>query len=236
MGNLDKTMRKSIFLLFCFLTCFAQANSDLNQTHVEALKVHVCGHLPNLMGWCTREKALSFIDLVLEVRPQVCVDIGSFGGSSVLPVASALKFLGQGVVIAIDPWDKIEALKHFDPFEDQRHMDWWGKVDFNQVYQSYLNMIRVHDLGKYCKTMKMTSEKAASQIPSIDILYIDGNHSEEIAAQDVMLYLPKVISGGYIWLNDSTWPCMQPAIALLQESCDVVRLIDNGNCILFKKR
>ena len=139
-------------------------------------------------------------------------------------------------MIAIDPWDKIETLKYMDPVEESAHMDWWGKVPFNTIYASYLNMINKHNLGKYCTTLRTTSEKAAPEVGAIDILYLDGNHSEVVSVKDVKLYLPKVRSGGYIWLNDSTWTNLQSSIELLQESCDVIRLIDNGNCILFKKR
>jgi hypothetical protein len=235
-------MKKLILLLLlfsipCFALGFALADDEPGPEHVVALKVHVCAHLPYLHGWCSKEKALNFIDLVLQVKPQVCVEIGAFGGSSVLPVAYALKLLNKGIVIGIDPWDKIEVLKYFDPKEDAKNIEYWDKfVDFDNIYHSYLNMISYHGLEKYCKTLRMTSEKAASQLETIDILHIDGNHNEAVALQDVKLYLPKVRMGGYVWLNDSTWPCMQPAIELLQEHCDVVRLIDNGNCILFKKR
>lgn len=237
MGDLDKKMKKTILsLFFYFLPCLTCVAGELDPVRVESLKNHVSRNLSTLHGWCSQEKALNFIDLVLEVKPDVCVDIGSFGGRSVLPVASALKFLDHGIVIAIDPWDKIEALKHFDPYEDHRHMDWWGKVDFFGIYNSFLNMISNHELGKYVHVLRLSSERAAPEVGDIDILYIDGNHSDAIALLDAKLYLPKVRSGGYIWVNDSTWTCMQPAIEFLQESCDPVRLIDNGNCILFKKR
>ena len=74
-------------------------------SEIDELKKQVCLVLPSLEGWCSREKALNFIDLVLEVKPQVCVEIGVFGGSSLFPVASALKHRGEGIVIGIDPWD-----------------------------------------------------------------------------------------------------------------------------------
>jgi len=224
-------MKKTLLLFLLFFAQLLHAHET-----VEGLKRKVCQELPSIHGWCSREKALNFIDLVLEVRPDVCVDIGTFAGSSVLPVALTLKFLDHGMVIAIDPWDKIETLRYMDPVEESPHMDWWGKVPFPSIYASYLNMVNKYDLGNYCKTIRATSEKAAPEVGDIDILYLDGNHSEVVSVKDVKLYLPKVRSGGYIWLNDSTWTSLQSSIELLQESCDVIRLIDNGNCILFKKR
>ena len=219
-------------IILIFVLCFSFLHADRE----EDLKKHVCSELYTLHGWCTAEKALNFIDLVLEVKPDVCVDIGTYGGRSLFPVASALKFLGKGIVIGIDPWDKIECLKHFEPTEDPRHVDWWSKVDFNSIYRSFIVMLQRYNLEKYCKVIKATSEKAAPQIDTIDILYIDGNHAEHMVTRDVQLYLPKIRIGGYIWLNDTTWTATQPAIELLTESCEVIKLIDNGNCILFKKR
>ncbi len=222
---------KKIAFLFCSL--FSTLSADIA---VDTMKQTVCDLLPTLEGWCSKTKAIDFIDLVLEVKPDVCVEIGAFGGSSLFPVASALKFLKHGVVIGIDPWDKIECIKYFDPIEDAEHLKWWGSLNINYIYRSYNNMIKKNKLEDFVKTIKATSEEAAPFIETIDILHIDGNHSELVSTQDVKLYLPKVRKGGYIWMNDSLWKERQDAVDLLMEACDVVRLTDTGNCILFKKR
>ncbi len=203
---------------------------------VDAMKAHVCNILPTLDGWCTKERALNFIDLVLEVKPEVYVEIGVFGGSSFFPVASALKHLQHGIIIGIDPWDKLECIKHFDPIHEQENLQWWGSLNLNYIHYSFLNLLKTHKLEKYSKIIRETSEEAISQIDTIDILYIDGNHSEECSIQDVNLYLPKVRQGGYIWMNDTLWEQRQIAVDLLLDSCDVVKIIENGNCVLFKKR
>jgi hypothetical protein len=233
---MGEAVKKILFFIVCALS-FLNANSALpTDEKIDELKRRVCGALPLLEGWCTTEKAVNFIDLVLEVEPDVCVEIGVFGGRSLFPVAYTLKFLDHGVIYAIDPWDKFECLKYFDPVENQFDIIWWGKLNLNYIYGSYFAMLRKYDLEKHCITLKMTSERAASEIDTIDILHIDGNHSEETSLSDVRLYLPKVRSGGYIWMNDSSWPDRQEAIDLLIQSCDFVKLIDGCNCILFKKR
>lgn len=203
---------------------------------VEDLKRSVCEGIPQLYGWCTKEKAVQFIDLVLEVKPDVCVEIGVFGGRSLFPVASALKFLGKGIVVGIDPWSKEEIIPYFDPVKDEAHINWWSKLNFDQIHSSYLNMLSQYQLEDYVITLRTTSELASYAIGAIDILYIDGNHQEIISNQDVRLYLPKVRKGGYIWLNDSLWRDLQSSVDLLFEECDFVKLVDGGNCILFKKR
>ncbi|HSX11230.1 MAG TPA: class I SAM-dependent methyltransferase [Chlamydiales bacterium] len=215
------------FLLFFSILC---------ADPVEDLKKQVCDAIPNCYGWCTKEKAVSFIDLVLEVKPELCVEIGAFGGRSVLPVAAALKFLDQGLLVAIDPWSKEEALRYLDPIKDLAHYNWWAKVNYEQIYQSCLHVISQNGLEDYVITLRSTSEYAAPAIGMIDILYFDGNHSEIASVKDAKLYLPKVRPGGYIWINDALWSDMQAALDLIAETCDFVKWVDNGNCILFRKR
>lgn len=200
------------------------------------MKKRVCSILPNLRGWCSQEKALHFIDLVLETEPDVCVEIGVFGGASLFPVASALKYLEHGVVIAIDPWDTFECIKYLDPIENQADLEWWGELDMDYVYDLYVKMVKTYGLEDFCSTLRMTSQEASDEVGSIDILHIDGNHSEISFTEDVKLYLPKVRRGGYIWLNDAIWENAQEAIEILLEDCDVVKVIDSGNCLLFQKK
>lgn len=217
-----------IFLVFA--SSILPADSE-----VDDLKEYVEKVLPALEGWCTFEKASNFIDLILEEKPEVYVEIGVFGGRSMFPVAAALKFLGHGIVIGIDPWDKLECVKNFDPAEDEAHFKWWSTVNLNYVYYSYLNMLRRQDLSKFVVTLKMPSEKAAAEVGNIDILYLDGNHGRGGAMQDVVLFLPKVRQGGYIWLNDALSEYKQDAVKELLRFCSKVKTIDSGNCILFKK-
>lgn len=223
-------------IIFAFLVCFTPFLGAQDSKAVQELKQKVIASLPTLEGWCSKEKAAAFIDLVMEVKPDTCVEVGVFGGSSVFPVASALKFLGHGVIIAIDPWDKIETIKYFDPVEDKVNLNWWGKLNFDYIYNSYLKMVKKFEFEQYVQTIKATSEIAAFQIGMIDILHLDGNFTEQVSKLDAMIYVPKVRSGGYIWINDALSVKRQEAIEILEESCDAIKLIDNGNCILYKKR
>lgn len=218
-----------IFMLSLIGVLHADSKTD-------ELKKQVFLVLPSLEGWCSREKALNFIEMVLEVKPQVWVEIGVFGGSSLFPVASALKHRGEGIVIGIDPWDKLECIKHFDPKKDEVQFKWWSSLDLQAIYQGLLGVVKRYALGPYCKMIVSTSRSAASQIDQIDVLHWDGAHARSACLQDVKLYLPKVRSGGYIWLNDSLWEEMQEGIEFLLGSCEVVKLIDQGNCILFRKK
>jgi hypothetical protein len=227
---------KQIVLAF-FVIC-GSLHADL-RTDVDRLKKEVSDNIRSLEGWCSAEKAFHFIDLIIETHPKLCVEIGVFGGSSIYPVASALKYQNEGgLVVGIDAWDKIECIRNFDPIEDETSLQWWSKVNLNFIYRTYLNMIKKYQFESICKTKILTSEEAVKEFEdnSIDILYIDGNHCETTSTLDVQLYLPKVRLGGHIWFNDALWESRQQAVDLLIDHCDIIKLIDKGNCILFKKR
>ncbi|MGB7978582.1 MAG: class I SAM-dependent methyltransferase [Chlamydiales bacterium] len=218
------------------ILCFLYFFSSLTAETVDELKFAICDALPEIWGWCSQEKALNFIDLVLEVKPKVCVEIGVFGGASLLPVASALNYLGEGIAVAIDPWDKIECIRYLDPDKNTKDLRWWAHQNMDHIYFGFLSLLRQFDLQKTVVIFRSTSKKAAKILGQIDILHIDGNHFEQVVTEDARLYLPKVREGGYIWLTDAHWMSAQGAVDLLLEGCDWIKTIDDGHCMLFKKR
>jgi cephalosporin hydroxylase len=226
-------MKKLKFLLLSLALFCASLHADVEE---DELKKYVCEVLPTLEGWCSKEKALNFIDLILEVRPEVCVEIGVFGGSSLFPVALTLKSLECGIVYAIDPWSKVECIKQLDPIEEEVALRWWGRVNLQAIGRSYQEMLKAYELEGWVITFKTSAEKAAPQIDLIDILYLDANYSELGSLNQVKLYLPKVVSGGYIWVNDALSPKMQASLDHLSSACDRIKTIENGTCILFMKR
>lgn len=58
--------------------------------------------------------------------------------------------------------------------------------------------------GDFCYGMCMSSRHALSHFmnESIDILHINGNHTEANALADVQMFLPKLKKGGYLWFDD----------------------------------
>ena len=188
-------------------------------------------------GWCSDEKGSAMIDLILATKPTACVEIGVYGGSSILPTALALKNNGHGVVYAIDPWNNAECVKG----QDAPNSEWWCNVDLDRIFNPYKGRLAKNQLQKYVVTLKSTAEKAASKIGEIDILHIDGNHSEEAVMKDVQLYFPKVKRGGYIWCDDYKWAIdgkrsTLKAYEILTQRCDLVLQVDDGSCILLQKR
>jgi cephalosporin hydroxylase len=183
----------------------------------------------DLPGWCPTEKARDMRELILATRPAVCVEIGVFGGASLIPTAEALRDAGGGVVYGVDPWTTEAAL---EGDHDRDSSDWWAREDMLAAYVACMTAITSRGLWPYVRILAGPSQCVASAIFGIDILHIDGNHSEIASCRDVYYYLPRVRPGGYVWMDDTDWRTTQKAAGLLRASCEVVT--DRGRYRLYQ--
>lgn len=242
---------KSIFLFLLISSSPLKANWDpnlltlkdgaafevLKSPDLMDLKSRVFQYLQN--SWCTKEKANLLIDLIVLTSPDVCVEIGSFTGSTALPILKSLQYCGSGKLYAIDAWSCSEAIRGL-PSSDI-NTRWWGTLDMVSIKAQFSNLLNAWSLNEYCRVMPMTSESAASGFSFIDFLHLDGNFSEEGALLDSKLYVPKVTSGGYILLSNvhimiAKKPSKMKALTVLLDYCEVICEIDNGQTLLFRKR
>lgn len=221
-----------IFILFLTLGFISASSAEMDWLLYQN---QVLSHQTNLEGWCTPEKARRMMNLIYEVKPDVCVEIGVFGGASIYPTASALKFLNKGQVYAIDPWVNSYCLDGYT--ENNPNYEWWNSVDFKYIYSQFVKMLDRFALNSYCTIMRMTGWIALDHFAdeSIDILHIDGNHTENIALSDAQLYLPKVKKGGYIWLDDANWPTTHLAREFLFSNCIKDESRSTSEYFLFRK-
>jgi predicted O-methyltransferase YrrM len=193
---------------------------------------------PTLAGWCSAEKTAALIETIVSRKPQLCVEIGVFGGSSLIPQALALNYNGSGRVVGIDPWAKDAALEEMIADE---HKNWWSKVDLDSIMAGCEAHIVKHKLSRCCDLRRAKAEDVVEDFAdaSIDLLHIDGNHSEALSFKDASLYLPKVKPGGLIFFDDIWWneggtePTTRKAIVFLKQECTTLRLV--GDCMILQK-
>jgi predicted O-methyltransferase YrrM len=171
------------------------------QVQIGLLKQHALQCMAQLHGWCAPEKASLLIDLIARTRPKVVVEIGVWGGKSLIPMAMALKENHQGVIYGIDPWMNFESTQWV---VEEVNRDFWDRANHEWVYQDLLAKIGLFELQSQVQIVRATSE-AAEPIPEIDLLHIDGNHSEHASFFDVTKWVPLVRSGGWIILDDMKW-------------------------------
>jgi predicted O-methyltransferase YrrM len=177
------------------------SKKEISQESAAEAKQKALESMSRCTGWCSLAKGEFLVDLVLKYQPQVIVEIGVWGGRSLIPMASALKSIGQGVVYGIDPWDSNESVMWSN---EEANREFWQKADHNWVLRDLVSKIEQFQLGDQIELIKSTSEKA-SPIYKIGILHIDGNHAEETSYLDVTKWVPLVESGGWIILDDIHW-------------------------------
>lgn len=222
---------RSLFLFFfSFASLHAISDAKWEEFKETALKKH-----HRIPGWCKREKAEKLMDFIRDKRPKTCVEIGVYGGSSAFPISKALKKTKCGILYAVDPWSKDEALK----FEtEEANIDTWGNLDYEKVFTKFNKLLKKHKLTKVCKVRRLTAEEAYAQFEdeSIDFIHVDGNHNEESCMYDVKKSLQKLKKGGYLLFDDANWHQTRKAVAYLKENCQFEEKYSVADeCLLFKK-
>lgn len=183
--------------------------------------------MQDIDGWLSDEVAASMRDLILAEYPGICVEIGVYKGKSLINSALALRQNGSGIIYGIDPWSNLEAVKGLgeqENLESNDHVN-WGSVDMEAIHQECMRHIRENELEEYAVIIRAASQHCRTLFRrnSIDILYIDGGHSEEFSCRDVDYYLPRVKVGGHIWFDDAHWKSTFQATELLRTQCVLVR-------------
>ena len=185
-------------------------------------------------GWSTYEKAILLANLIKEKDIKVSVEIGVYGGKSLLPVSYVHKQYTNGMAYGIDPWD-VESAYHIG--FDESVNTWIKTINFDALFESVKTNIEKFDLKNHCTLLKMKSIDAVNKFSDgeIGLLHIDGNHGEQAVFDDIFFYLPKVKKNGIIWFDDVDIcrTTTAKAISYAKEHCRVIKLIYN-NMVLEK--
>lgn len=179
----------------------SKGRKNVSREFSEIVKKHALECMNQLEGWCSDLKAHTLIDLILKAQPKVVVEIGVWGGKSLVPMACALQSLGEGTVFGIDPWDNQASIEET---MEEANRDFWGYANHNVILHSLKSKINQFQLHNEIVLIEDTSEHA-TPIPHIDMLHIDGNHSQKKSYLDVTKWVPLMNSGGWIIFDDMTW-------------------------------
>jgi len=188
---------------------------EMSRAHLSAkAKQEAFSSMRQLEGWCSQEKAAILVDLIFQTDAKTVVEIGVFGGKSLIPMAFAMKYKGSGICYGVDPWSADESLVGMDGV----NADWWGHLDHEMIYRGLAKKIDEFALTDEIVLIRETS-KDAPEIDEIDVLHIDGNHSEETSMIDVTKWVPLVKKGGFVIFDDMTWGTQARAVAWLDDHC-----------------
>lgn len=155
-----------------------------------------------LIGWCPPPKRDFLVDWITQRKSVVIVEIGVYGGASLIPMAWACREW-HSKCVGIDPWDPKACL---EGMKSSANRDWWRRL-------SHLGLVEercreaIGQLGlTNIELWKGTSDQYRNSFrdSEIDVLSIDGNHGAQ-ALVDGKNYLGKVKIGGLIACDDVWW-------------------------------
>jgi hypothetical protein len=175
----------------------------------------------SIEGWCTKEKALKLMEIINifpteNASTTLIVELGVFGGKSLLPMAivAKRKFQTAASVIGIDAWSAPASLEGSN---DEANDDWWSKINYDDIYKYTTDLMIKYNVSDIVELWRNKSENVVDQFKdaSIDLLHQDSNHSEEISTMEVNLYSPKIKRGGFWVFDDANWSTTKKAQDLL---------------------
>ena len=155
---------------------------------------------PGLPGWCDPQKALTLASIVIARRPACSVEIGVYGGSSLIAIAAAHQFIGYGKAIGIDAWDNQVAVAAQTENESR---EWWANQDLEKIYQDLFALLDLHGMGNVAQLVRQQSNRVTPP-NAIGLLHVDGGHNDQ-AVTDVARFAPRVEPGGFVVTDDTQW-------------------------------
>lgn len=208
------------------------------QVDWQEYKINSLHQMNNFSNWSMPQKSALIMDYIYATQPSLCVEIGSFQGAISFAIGYALAYNQTGILHTIDQWQYIpdESKKsHYNQFANL----WYTlDIDGDLIYLDFLAKHFQSNLRPYIHPLRVDSLKASSLFAdnSLDMLYLDGDFSENYALAELLAYYPKVKKGGGIWLNRADLESKQPALAFLMEQCLYEKIWSYGiECLLFTK-
>lgn len=124
----------------------------------------------------------------------IIAEVGVLAGAHAITM---LTYAEPKMMYLIDPWE------HTEDREDQLHFG--GRIiDDDEWFDLYKRVKKTFQGYQNVKLIKMFSGDAAAIFPDnyFDWVYIDANHAYEACKQDLLLWYPKIRSGGFLCGHD----------------------------------
>jgi Methyltransferase domain len=176
-------------------------------------------------GGASLLKSYLLADLIVAEPIKRVVEIGVYRGRLLLPLALVFKWGGSGEIVGIDPYSAAAAVQTDNHNAGIDLRSWPDTVEWDALYEDVRQRISVLGIAGNCCVVRARSADVAARFPkgSIDLLHIDGNHDRIAVERDLALYLPCVARpGGYVVLDDVSWPSIQPVYDELRNHHELV--------------
>ncbi|MBF6617767.1 MAG: class I SAM-dependent methyltransferase [Candidimonas sp.] len=175
----------------------------------------------NIPGQCDDAKLMLLTRIARQIPKGDIVEIGSLYGRSAFALAWLSEHHDLGPVICVDPW-KTENISNQG--KDAQLLNSMADVyNWDRIFQAFVvslagsrNVNYLREPSASASDQYLTAATTAGRITSnelgitevlgrISMLHVDGNHRYEEVKRDVELWLPMVVEGGWLLLDDYVW-------------------------------
>lgn len=172
-------------------------------------------------GWASPEKQEYLYLAALACHADTAVEVGVYGGRTLLPIAQAMCDRGRGTVWGIDPYSAEIAAE--DPDLVRGNVE-WTQESIDAALEALYREILEHHLVPHVRLINFRSCDAWPVVGEfeIDLLHIDGNHLEPVVTLDCDLWVPRVREGGLIVMDDTNFSGVAAACQKLDQCADLV--------------
>jgi predicted O-methyltransferase YrrM len=149
---------------------------------------------PDLSGWFFPEEATIYQQLASRVQAGTVVEIGVWKGRSISNILDICR-ANRNRLVAIDTWQ----LADDDPdFLEARSRD---------IRQVFIENLRILGHLDTVEILREDSAQAATHFDdgSVDLLFLDADHSYEAVKRDLCAWRPKMKPGGTLAGHDYIW-------------------------------
>ncbi|OUS29681.1 hypothetical protein A9Q99_08365 [Gammaproteobacteria bacterium 45_16_T64] len=175
-------------------------------------------------GQCDANKLVALAHIARVLPKGDLVEIGSLSGRSAFAIGWLAGKYQIGNIISIDPWEnaKTEDQGEQAAILNRELESDTDVIDFEKVFWGYIGTISLLNNAGYIRDISSkaidaynrATEKEEIECPElgtvaisgkVSMLHIDGNHRYDHVCQDIESWEPKVISGGWVLLDDYVW-------------------------------
>lgn len=175
-------------------------------------------------GQSDERKLMALVHITRLLPSGDLVEVGSFQGRSAFAMGWLANHYHIGNLVCVDPWEnsKVEDQGEQAKIVNQELQGGHTLINLDKIFHSFISAVSLLDNVGY---IRETSEQAisiykdavsegflpATEVAAISLtgeiamLHIDGNHRYDFVRKDIDLWLPLVMPGGWVLLDDYVW-------------------------------
>jgi hypothetical protein len=174
-------------------------------------------HAEAIPGMCDHEKIRALCDVFRSTPAGDIVEIGSWWGKSAFVLLRLAQCYGTSSLLCVDPWSNTHLLQNDERSlldrvpvnaDEALTMFQLNLLPYSNGAVNYLRLPSVDASAEY-RSRRIVSTPVFGETTysgRIALLHIDGNHSYANAQSDVASWCDLVMPGGWIVIDDYTWP------------------------------